>query len=237
MKISIIGLGRYGELLGKELLKKGYFVSGTTRTEEKKTKLEKAGFKVSTLLYPQVPQDILCADIIILNIPPFEKQLDWYKSWPWKKNTWIIFISSTSVVPIPDSENGFLLKEEEDWFRSYFQDTTILRFGGLISETSHPGKYLSGRKSLPGKLWPVNLIHMNDTVDATCVVLEKKLKNITVNIVTDEHPMREEFYSNYCQKHQLPLPQFDQNDLTKGKIISNSELKNFFIPKRSIWDC
>jgi nucleoside-diphosphate-sugar epimerase len=236
MKISIIGLGRFGEWLGRELLKDGHLISGSTRTELKKKELEHSGFNVSLLSPPHSPLKLLEADIIVVNIPPFERQLHWYKSWPWDKKAWIIFISSTSVVPHPDSEGGVILKEEEEWFKHLSEDTTILRFGGLLMKKSHPGKYLSGKTSLPGRLWPVNLIHLEDTVMATKVVIEKKLKKMTANVVSDEHPTREEFYTHYCKKQGLPLPEFDQNDFSPGKTVSSDELKKFYTPQKSIWD-
>jgi hypothetical protein len=236
MKISIIGLGRFGELLGTTLLKEGHDICGTTRSEVKKMKLENKGFKVWTLNYPDTPSELLQGKVIVLNIPPFEKELDWFKSWPWDKKSWIIFISSTSVFPIPDSTGGILLHQQEEWFKNEFPDTTILRFGGLLTKEGHPGKYLSGKTSLKGRLWPVNLIHLEDTVMATKIVIEKQLKNITAQVVSDEHPTREEYYSHYCEKHHLPLPQFDPNDFSSGKIVPTDVLKTFYIPKKSIWD-
>lgn len=236
MKISIIGLGRFGELLGTTLLKEGHEICGTTRGELKKIKLQDKGFKVWTLNYPNTPSELLQAEVIVVNIPPFEKELDWYKSWSWNKKSWIIFISSTSVIPVPDTTGGILLYEQEEWFKNVFPDTTILRFGGLLTKEGHPGKYLSGKTSLKGRFWPVNLIHLEDTVMATKVVIEKKLKNITAHVVSDEHPTREEYYSHYCQKQNLPVPQFDPGDYSQGKIVSSDELKKFYVPKKSIWD-
>jgi nucleoside-diphosphate-sugar epimerase len=230
MKISIIGLGRYGKLLGRELLTQKMEILGTTRTLEKKVLLEKEGFNVSLLSYPEIPDDVLKGDILILNIPPFREQLQWFKSWPWNRKAWLIFISSTSVIPQPDSPSGEILKEQEDWIRTYFERPTILRLGGLFSDQMHPGQYLSGRKNLSGRLWPVNLIHLNDAVGATIEVINQKIRGDIIDVVADEHPTREEYYTLFCQKYNLPLPEFNQDDFSTGKIISNYALKKIYAP-------
>jgi nucleoside-diphosphate-sugar epimerase len=233
IKINILGLGWYGEPLATELLKKGYEVYGTTRTEEKRNLLLSKGIKASTLSFPE-KAEVKESQIVVLNIPPFEDELAWFKSWTWDPSAWIIFISSTSVYPRPESRSGELLKAQEDWVESSFQNWTILRFGGLIGGSRHPGKYLSGRHNLANRNWPVNLIHLDDTVGATIAVIEKNIKHKIIHVVSGEHPTRETYYTDYCRKHGLPVPQFDQNDLSEGKIVPNDELKKFYIPRRDL---
>ncbi len=234
IKISITGLGWYGVPLGEELIKDGHTVLGTTKAPEKKTYLESKGFKVFQLSFPEIPTSCLEADIVILNIPPFEEELEWFKSWPWKLTTKLIFISSTSVTPAPDSRSGELLSEQENWVKSSFNQWTILRFGGLIGHERHPGKFLSGRKNLSGRNWPVNLIHLEDCIGVTKAIIEKNIWNRVVNAVADEHPTREEYYTRYCLQHGLPVPEFNPEDLSTGKLVNNSELKTFYLPKRSL---
>jgi nucleoside-diphosphate-sugar epimerase len=80
----------------------------------------------------------------------------------------------------------------------------------------------------------VNLIHRDDTVDATIAVIEKNISLKTINVVSSEHPTREEYYSHYCRTHQLPLPEFDPDDSTTGKIVPNDELLSFYLPKKKL---
>jgi nucleoside-diphosphate-sugar epimerase len=231
MKISVIGLGWFGQRIGEELQSKGHVISGTTRTPEKKKILEDKGLNVDLLNNHDIPQHIVESDIIILNIPPFEGQLDWFKTWKWNKNTWIIFISSTSVIPSPDSRSGEILFEEERWIKENFEKWTILRFGGLLGDDRHPGKYLSGRKNLSGRKWPVNLIHLEDCVGVTLAIIENKIMSQTIDAVADDHPTREEFYTEYCKKKGIPLPEFDLSDESVGKLVSNAEMRAFYQPK------
>lgn len=229
MKISIVGLGWYGTPLALELLKAGHEVTGTTQGEEKKLELEALGIKVSILSSPSLPdKEVLNADIIVFNIPPFENQLQWLKEWSWNRKTWVILISSTSVISSPNTIGAKTLKEEEAWLQSSFSDWTIVRFGGLLGGERHPGKYLSGKENLPARLWPVNLIHQKDAVGVTKAIIEKKVKNRVLNAVSNQHPTREELYSEYCRKHGLPLPTFDQNDSTVGPKISHEEIETIY---------
>lgn len=229
MKISIIGLGWYGEALARVLLQNGHQVAGTTRTEAKKTALQALGVETHLLAFPHTPPaTLLNSDVIILNIPPFVDELEWFKEWNWSPESWIIFISSTALFPKAESKNALLLEEQEEWIKKFFTNWSILRFGGLIGGGRHPGKSLSGRKNLPRRMWPVNLIHQKDAVGFTLTVLKEKLQQKTFLVVSDEHPRREEFYRDYCLEKGLPLPEFDQNDKSMGKIVPNQEMAQFY---------
>jgi nucleoside-diphosphate-sugar epimerase len=230
MHVKIAGLGWFGKPLALSLLQRGYKVSGTTRTDEKKSSLQKSGIITEILNYPDLLRDTIC-DVLVLNIPPFQEELAWFKSWNLPKKTWVIFISSTSVIPAPESASALYLAEQEGWVSSSFDNWTILRFAGLLGNGRHPGKYLSGRKNLSGRLWPVNLIQLEDTIEVTSEVLMKGIKGEILNVVSDEHPTREEYYTEYCKTSGIALPQFDPEDDTKGKIVSNADLKRYYKPK------
>lgn len=227
-KISVIGLGWFGAPLAKSLLQDGFEVLGTTRTEEKKSELEKENIKVELLDYPKYPsRKFLESNIIVLNIPPFTEELEWFESWSWNEKSWIIFISSTSVYS-KTSAAASNLKQQESWIQDHFRHWTILRFGGLIGPDRHPGKYLSGRKNLSGRLSPVNLIHLDDCIGVTKAIITRNMQNEIFNVVSSEHPSREKYYTDYCLKHGLPVPEFDQDDHSVGHSISNDKIKQFY---------
>lgn len=226
MRSSILGFGWFGEPLGHYLKSLGFEVKGSTRTPEKKEKLIKTGLE-TFLLNPPARPDISDSDIIVINIPPFENQLEWFKSWDWQDHHWPVFISSTSVLPRPETKNAELLAREEEYFRTFSQHT-ILRFGGLLGNGRHPGKFLSGRKNLEGPNWPVNLLHLQDAVKVTATVIDKKLNHHVFNVVSSEHPTRKEFYTAYCLKNNLPLPEFRDEDLSEGKLVSNADLIPYY---------
>lgn len=228
MRINILGFGWYGEPLGLYLKDRGHNVVGSTRTEEKRNLLHRKGLSTFVMNPPAKPAFLKESEIIIVNIPPFEGQLDWIRSWDWQDHHWPIFISSTSVLPAPETKNAEILKAEEEYFQNIFKRFSILRFGGLLGNGRHPGKFLSGRKNLEGPLAPVNLIHQSDAIKVTGMVIEKKLDQHIFNVVSSEHPTRKEFYTAYCLKHNLPLPEFREDDLTKGKLVSNADLLPYY---------
>lgn len=221
MNISIVGCGWYGSELACSLNE--HTLLGTTRTPEKLDLIRKLGVK-PFLLTKDPPNEILQSECIVLNIPPHENQLEDFKSWKWNKKSWIIFISSTSVYNQTDG----LLNQEEEWIQKDFTHWTILRFAGLIGKHRHPGKILSGRTNIKARLAPVNLIHLDDTVGVTKAVIDQQIKNKIIDVVSDEHETKENFYSEYAQRKSLPMPVFDQKDVSMGKLVSNEELKKFY---------
>ncbi|HXH30715.1 MAG TPA: NAD(P)-binding domain-containing protein [Bacteriovoracaceae bacterium] len=229
MKISVLGLGWYGEPLAKELLNLGHGVSGSTTDQDKLDRLTDQNIQAVKLQYPAIPsQEMLNKDIIVLNIPPFEGQLEWFKTWPWSKNSWVIFISSTSVI----SKNSAALKPQEEWVRGTFLSWTILRFGGLLGNTRHPGKILSGRKGLNHPRWPVNLLHLDDAVGFTLRVIEMNLFGKVFNVVCDEHHTREEFYCDFAKRAGIAVPEFTPEDTSTGPRICNEDVKQHYAFKR-----
>ena len=232
--VSIIGLGWFGTPLA-HALKEKFEIYGTTRSAEKVSDFLSRGIKAETLDESGVPSsELMNSDIIVLNIPPFRNQLKWFQSWNWKSSSKIYFISSTSVYgdqeglldettpPVPNTEGGQILVDEEQWFKS-FPNCTIIRFGGLFGEGRHPGKFLAGRKDLDKGNWPVNLVHLNDCVSFLEHLIKEEITGETFNLVHPDHPSRESYYTTYCKDHQLAPPQF-RPDHSIGKTISSSKV-------------
>jgi nucleoside-diphosphate-sugar epimerase len=237
MRISIIGLGWFGSALA-DALSQQHEISGTTRNPLKSMNLS-SKTSIEQLDATTVPSNhLLNTNAVVLNIPPFANQLEWFKSWSWNLNTHLVFISSTSVygdilgtvdentTTHPVTENARILIEEENWAKT-FPNCTIIRFGGLIGKDRHPGKYLSGKKNLAQGNCPVNLIHLEDCIDFTKLVLEKKLVNETFNLVSPKHPTRKAYYTDYCKKNNLPLPEFIDSEAS-SKIISHEKVSKIY---------
>jgi nucleoside-diphosphate-sugar epimerase len=234
-EISIIGLGYLGKELGFDLMESGYTVRGTTRTTEKQKTFEEMGLITETLTSEDLPSEsLLSSEVIVLNIPPFEGQLDWFKAWPWDFSKRVILVSSTSVyvteVGIATEESPLkkgVLVSEEEWIRKSFSNSVILRPGGILGPGRHPGKVLSGRKNILKGNHPVNLIHVEDLRGVIKALLNSETSG-EFNVVSDEHHTRKEFYQDYCQRHGLSLPHFDEEDQSMGKTVSNEKLKKIY---------
>ena len=230
--VGILGLGYYGAPLGLALKASGYEVTGSTTGPEKLQKLAALDLTPTLMAYPQIPPaELLQKDILVINIPPFAEQLAWFQNWPWQDSSHIIFISSTSVYEAnaglvfeEDQLNDGHLANQERWFQKNFNNLAILRLGGLLGGSRHPGKSLSGKHDLKSGKSPVNLIHVDDAIGFTEQVIQNHIKNHIFNVVCDEAHSRKEFYQEFCQREGLPLPDFS-DDESIGKRISNQKLK------------
>ena len=157
----------------------------------------------------------------------------------------VIFVSSTSVYgdgfpiveiteetqPNPDTENGKQLVIAETLLQSnsHFK-TTVIRFGGLLSDDRHPVKFLAGRTNVENPDAPVNMIQREDCIG----IIEKSLDfaradnwewNQTFNAVAPQHPTRKAYYHKKAEIFNLPLPTFAENSESKGKMISSKKVE------------
>lgn len=162
----------------------------------------------------------------------------------------VLYVSSTSVYgqnqgrvdentqPAPDSESGKLLLQVEEWLRAWVERqqlqspsrscaATVLRSGGQFGPGRHPGRFLGGRRDVPGPHQPVNLIHQDDLVDiiwsewrqmqvpshreadaqaSRTSPLRNRFR--LINAVCPDHPTRLEYYTQAAVQLGLEAPQF-----------------------------
>jgi nucleoside-diphosphate-sugar epimerase len=150
----------------------------------------------------------------------------------------VLYVSSTSVyrdephfptitervTPNAQSESGKQLITIEKLLKKNTNfKTTILRFSGLFDEERHPGKSLSGKHNILNPEAPVNLIHKNDCIALIFQLIEKDIWNQTFNASIPQHPLKKNYYNNYCHAHHLAAPTFN-NLPSEGKIIDSSKL-------------
>lgn len=191
------------------------------------------------------------SEIAIINIPPglrkhteanFVKRIQ--NLIPYLENSTVsklVFVSSTSVyrdetsIPIiteespthPETESGKQLLEVEALLqKNQVFETTIVRFGGLIGDDRHPANSLSGKRQVQNPEAPVNLIHQQDAINSIIHIIENNVWNDLFNVVTPSHPTRKSYYTEQFKQRYLPLPEFDESETSKGKIISSDKLLN-----------
>ncbi len=226
MKISVCGAGFVGLPLARGLKLLGHQVQVSTTTPEKALKLQN-DFQVTMIKSPEIPPPhFLNCDLLILNIPPKEHHPDWYKQWDLKNVGMILYLGSTSIYR--DGIHSETLRGEEHWVKNTGLPYVICRAGGLVGNGRHPGKSLSGKKDVKGQNHPVNLIHVDDVRGFLLTVLEKNIQNEIFDLVSDEHHTKKEFYTEYCRKNALPLPEFDPNDQSTALAHSNASMKCYY---------
>ena len=152
----------------------------------------------------------------------------------------VIFISSTSVygdstsIPTvteesilhPDTESGKQLVEVENLFRNNRNfETNIIRFGGLIGEDRNAIKMLTGKTNVANPKAPINLIHQVDCIGIIGEIIKQNYWQETFNAVAPNHPTRKNYYTQKAIYLNLPKPEFSENELSIGKIVSSEKLE------------
>jgi nucleoside-diphosphate-sugar epimerase len=252
-QISILGCGWLGLPLAKSLLQNGFPIKGSTTSLEKISLLESDGITpfLVQLEEHQISESIadFLADsqILIINIPPklrggstenFVAKITTLL--PFIENSTVekvLFVSSTSVYgddndlvtedsPLnPDTEGGRQLAIVENVLQknSRFQ-TTILRFGGLISDERNPVRFLSGRENIENPDAPINLIHQDDCIGIIEKIIGRNSWDETYNAVAPFHPTRQEYYTQKATELNLALPKFAALNTIVGKTILNNKV-------------
>lgn len=198
-----------------------------------------------------IKESLLNSDVLVLNIPPglrrnpnqdyvsqIKNIIPYIEESEIKK---VLFVSSTSVysdeesfpkitestLPNPDSESGKQLLEVERLLQknTHF-NTTILRLSGLFGGERHPAKQLSGKTHLKNANAPVNLIHLKDAIQIIIEVIEQDVFNEIFNASTTPHPSKQKYYTSICKSMNLPIPIYDSNQKSKGKIILSNKLEH-----------
>lgn len=253
-KISILGCGWLGLPLAKALVKNEYLVSGSTTSIEKIAVLQNAGIEPFLLALSEnkttgnLTEFLENSEILIIDVPPKLRGSETENFVSKIKNIIpfieksavqkVLFISSTSVyndvdvyvteetIARPATESGKQLLETEQLLQNNINfKTTILRFGGLIGEDRHPVKFLAGRENLENPNAPINLIHQEDCIGIINAILSQHVWAETFNAVTPYHPTRAEYYTQKAGELNLALPNFTNDNDTKGKIILSDYLK------------
>ena len=144
----------------------------------------------------------------------------------------IIYTSSTSVYPDLNREmteddevieNHTLIKVE-NLLKTLSRNVTILRCGGLMGGERIPAKYFAGKTINTGKI-PVNYVHQEDVIQIITMILEQGFWNETFNIVSPEHPIREDIYLKNCEELGFQKPIFEEpSEEIPFKIISPQKL-------------
>ncbi len=145
----------------------------------------------------------------------------------------VIYISSTSVYKNTNSvvvesdteihsniENYILFQAETYIQESVIEKKLILRLGGLTGYDRMLGRFFAGKQQLAGGNEPVNLVHRDDVVAGILYILEKKVEQKVLNICSPQHPSRKEFYTQLCDRFNLPEPHFSNLLITDWKEVS-----------------
>ena len=235
--VSILGCGWLGKSLAISLLDEGYTVKGSTTREEKLDLLEVnhiEPFIVDVTSFEEF-DDFLNSDILIIaitskDIDGFENLISQIQNSSIQK---VLFISSTSVYgsrnKVMTEEDEVLktpLSEIENLFReNTFFETTILRFAGLFGDERHPSNWFKNGRKISQPKGFVNMIHKEDCIEIIHEIIDQNCWNQTFNACSNHHPTRREFYIIAKLSSNFEVPEFEENEVYKWKIISSKKVQ------------
>ena len=204
--------------------------------------IQSSAYRLTEFNYGNSISQFLDSEILIACIPPragrfgedfhVQQVQSLLKHLPKSSIKSIIYTSSTSVYPELNQEmteddevheNHALIKVE-NLLKTLTKNVTILRCGGLMGEERIPAKYFAGKVISTGKI-PVNYVHQDDIIQIITMILEKGFWNETFNVVSPEHPIREQVYLKNCADLGFEKPIFEEpTEQIPYKIISPQKL-------------
>lgn len=245
--VLIIGCGWVGKKLGSFLASKDYKVYGTTRSQANFPDLESHHVKPIQLELPfqdisniQLPE----TDAVIISISPgrgenreeYPQSIRQISKVMADSNKLVVLYSSTSaygnaknnvteIEAQPDLSSSNILLAAEGELRELIPDATILRLSGLYGEDRHPVKYLAGRTGIKNGDAPVNLVHREDVIRATELMIEKDLRGEIFNVCAPDHPKKEDIYTTVAERFGMKKPEFLSGGADR-KLVSSEKITN-----------
>lgn len=240
MKVTILGCGWLGCLLGEHLIREGHSVFGSFRSESGKDKIEKSKivpFHLDLGLNSQISTEIKeGTEVLVIAMPPVRKDDPSFYGAELVKTVLefshkisVIFTSSIGVYPKREGEfNESYLFENSEVESSVIQAEiqlknalqnrlSILRLGGLIGPYRHPIKTLQGRTISNDGSSPINLIHSSDILKCISLLIEKSTYGKCYNLVFPIKKSKKIYYNLIAERHGLKRVEFGS-----GKSLNRS---------------
>jgi nucleoside-diphosphate-sugar epimerase len=251
----IIGCGYLGRRLAGSWVAHGDTVFALTRTSEHAEEFRKSGLSpivgdvtdqvslaglppADTVLYSvgfdrragQTPRDVSVGGLenVLQHVPSDVRRL--------------IYISSTSVygqsdgslvnedsATEPREDSGRVVLEAEQLLRAWRPDAIVLRFAGIYGPDRLLRREALLKSSVPfaGPDKWLNLIHVEDGVEATLSAESRGVPGQTYNVVDDEPAPRRDFYTLLAELIGAPPPQFVEQEEPRSanRRVSNAKAK------------
>lgn len=256
-KVAIVGLGWLGMPLAMALTARGWQVTGSKTSPDGVDAARRCGIEACQLvLTPELECEaeeldtLMAVDALVVTLPAsrtvkggedymqaVQNVVDTALA---KKVPRIIFTSSTSVYgsgegvmkessPLqPETVAGKTLMELENWLHDLpGTSMDIVRLAGLVGPNRHPGRFLAGKTGLENGGHAVNLVHLDDVVDAIVLLLQTPKGGHVYNLCASKHPSRDSFYPSVSKQLGLEPPTFvAEPERSNGKVIDGSKIAN-----------
>ena len=246
MTVSILGCGWFGSALAKSLIGKDIIVKGSTTSPAKLLALKAGGIdaylvNITAAGENVVDPEFFRCDLLVISIStrgkdsmPYLDKIRLIASLAKQhKIKRVVFTSSIGVygdhngivneasIPLPGKQAGEILLSAEALLKSSASfSTVVIRFGGLVGPGRHPGNFLAGKTEIPNGAAPVNLIHLDDCIGISELIILNSPDNMTINAVAPDHPAKGEFYTAAAAAIGATVPQFNP-DKAQWKIVES----------------
>lgn len=239
--VGIIGCGWLGFALGQKWRENNWKINGTVRKAESAIALKNIGitpyiFELGGSLekefYSELDLIVICLPISSKNAMNDYKNLVKQVALNKETQTCILLTSSISVynqmegvldeyTTIKD-QSTINFRMEEACRKSFNDQLTIVRLGGLISEDRHPITVLAGKKQLKNGTEVINLVHRNDVVNMLDRIAGKNAFGHVYNCVYPYHPLKSAYYQSEAEKRQLVAPTYEVM-VNQQRIINSNK--------------
>ncbi len=256
-KVAIVGLGWLGMPLALALAARGWQVSGSKTSPDGVEAARRCGIEaVQLVLTPELECEaedldtLMAVDALVVTLPASrtvqggEEYLravqNVVDSALANKVPRIIFTSSTSVYGAdegvmkehsalqPSTVAGKTLVQLENWLHDLpGTSVDIVRLAGLVGPNRHPGRFLAGKSGVEKGGHAVNLVHLDDVVEAITLLLHTPKGGRVYNLCASKHPARDDFYPLVSKQLGLQPPTFaPETQRSRGKVIDGSRISS-----------
>lgn len=239
--VWILGLGYLGAPLANMLLAEGYRVVGSSRHVKSTPELshvQQIPLDIANIHTVSDFPKILAADTWICLLPPScaENYVDFLNIWLQAalvlgvRN--IVYCSSTAVygnetrscfahtATQPETKSALkMVAVEQSLLASHIENVSIVRLGGLFSDTRHPIRMLSQRGIVNEAQQQVNMISQAQAVQFLKQCVIEQQGHCIHNAVMDTHPSKREFYSQAAKQLGFSHPKFVDGQQGLGKCV------------------
>lgn len=256
-KVAIVGLGWLGMPLAMALTVRGWQVTGSKTTPDGVEAARRCGIDAVQLeLTPEIHCEaadlevLLQVDALVVTLPAsrtaeggesymqaVQNVVDTALAYNVPR---IIFTSSTSVYGnangtmkenstlAPETVAGRTLVALEHWLHDLpGTSVDIIRLAGLVGPGRHPGRFLAGKTGVEKGSHGVNLVHLDDVVEAIMLLLQTPKGGRIYNLCAPKHPTRETFYPSVSRQLGLTPPTFLPSlPGDSGKLIDGTRICN-----------
>ncbi|WP_182057051.1 SDR family oxidoreductase [Pantoea sp. ME81] len=256
-KVAIVGLGWLGMPLAMALTARGWQVTGSKTSPDGVDAARRCGIEAFQLvLTPEIECEadelatLMAVEALVVTLPAsrtVQGGEDYMQAVQNVVDTAlahkvprIIFTSSSSVYGTgsgvmkessalqPESVAGKTLVELENWLHDLpGTSVDIVRLAGLVGPNRHPGRFLAGKTGLENGGHAVNLVHLDDVVDAIVLLLQTPKGGRVYNLCASKHPARDDFYPFVSKQLGLVAPTFAAEPVrSAGKVVDGSKICN-----------